>query len=51
MYKANFECCSCTFTNTTILDTPFAEVQHLLLGNTSKELQTECMDVAASWYL
>jgi hypothetical protein len=51
MCKANFECCSSPFTDTRIMDTPFAEVQNLLLVNTSTELQTECTDVAASWYL
>jgi hypothetical protein len=49
--QSHFEFCSRSFAEARILDTPFAEVQNLLLVLTSKELQTECMDVAASWYL
>jgi len=51
MCRTNFESCSWPFTDTRILDTPFAEVQNLLLVNTLTELQTECTYVAASWYL
>jgi len=51
MYKATFECCYWPFTDARILDTPFAEVQNLFLVNISTELQTECRNVPASWYL
>ena len=48
MCKAIFECCFLPFTDAKILDTPFAEVENLLLVNTSMEMQTECTDVAAA---
>jgi len=51
MCKSTNECCSWAFAEARILNTPFAEVQNQLLVNTSTELQRECMDVAASWYL
>ena len=49
--QSHFEFCSRSFAEARILDTPFAEVRNLLLVKTSTELQTECMDDAASWYL
>jgi hypothetical protein len=51
MCKSTNECCSWAFAEARILNTPFAEVQNQLLVNTSTELQRECMDVAARWYL
>jgi hypothetical protein len=48
--QSHSEFCS-SFAEARILDTPFAEVQNLLLVLTSWEMQAECTDVADSWYL